>query len=116
MILGFAFYQIVIFTLTTLLLLNSFIKLFRKKKTFREFIISCVFWVNASLFALYPSIIDKTAKFIGFQEGVNAVFAFLLFIFIYITINLSSQNERTEKSITKLVRELALKELKRTKT
>lgn len=111
MILGFAFYQIIIFALTAFLLIRAFLKLLAKQKNIREFIISCVFWGNASLLALYPSVIDRSAKFIGFQEGVNAIFALLLFFIIYFTINLVKQNEKTERTITNLVREMALKDI-----
>lgn len=109
-------FQIIIALLTIFLLFRSIVKYVEHKKTVRELILSIVFWGSATIFALYPNFIDETARKIGFDEGVNAVFAFILFIISYIVFNLVIQSDKNEVTVTKIVREIALEKLKNRKS
>ncbi len=81
------------------------------KKTIQNALVWIVFWLFIILLAVLPNgLTNKIAYFLGFKDNVNAlIFSCLglLFIMVY---QLSSGISNLDRKLTKLVREIALKD------
>jgi hypothetical protein len=109
---SFAFYQIIIFVLAAVLFLRTLLLFIKRRKTFRELLLALFIWGNIGLIGLYPNITKLVAKLTGFQEGINALFVVCIIILFYVVLGLLLKFDKMENSITKLVRQQALKDLK----
>ena len=109
---GFTFYQIIIITVSTFNILVGMVKVFNKKKTPREFLVLIIFWLIFSLLALYPHISGLLADVTGFELGINALLVSISIFLFFSVLKLSITCERIENTITKLVREEEMKDLK----
>lgn len=112
MINDFATYQIIIFSLCILLISRTAILMMRRKKTLRELVLAFIIWGSFGLVGLYPNLTDYIAKITGFQLGINALLVISFLVLLYHSSKQSIKNDQLENSITRLVREQALKELR----
>jgi len=112
MINDFAVYQIIVFSISYLLILRTAILFIRKKKTIRELILAILIWGGVGLIGLYPNLTNYIAKITGFQLGINALLVISVIGLLYTTMKQSIRNDRIENTITRLVRNQALRDLK----
>lgn len=112
MISDFAIYQLIIFSISCVLILRTAFLLLQKKKTYRELILALFIWGGFGLLGLYPNFTTYIAHLTGFQLGINALLVSSVLILFYSVIIQSLKNDKLENSITKIVRNLALEKLR----
>lgn len=75
-----------------------------------EFIFWLSFWLLAGLLIALIKEIDALVAFLGFSaSGINALLYLSVVILFYLIFKLRLKLEKTEREITKIVREIALK-------
>jgi hypothetical protein len=108
---NFSLYQLLVPIFAAVMILRSLSQLGRKEKTIREFIAVLFFWAFISLIALFPEVfLDRVAAYLGIRSGINALFFFAIIVLFYITSRLLVNSEETEERITKIIRNVALKD------
>lgn len=108
----FLTYQIIVFVVVAFLILRSLFLVISKRKNIREFFISFLFWGGIGLIGLFPNLAQKFAQLTGFELGINALLVSAVIFLLFCVLSLATRVDKLESSITKLVRELALKEEK----
>jgi hypothetical protein len=93
-------------------ILRTILLFLRRKKSYREVILAIVVWFGVSIVGLFPNITNVIAEATGFQLGINAVLVFSVLILSFLTLRLILKNDKMENSITRLVRQESLKELR----
>lgn len=111
----FLAYQIIILVLCGILILRSIYLFIIKKKGFREVILAIIIWGSFSLISLFPVLLQDFARILGFELGVNALLVISTIIIFFILLRTLLRMDKMQNDITKLVRELALKEIKSSK-
>ncbi|MFS8130970.1 MAG: DUF2304 family protein [Candidatus Dojkabacteria bacterium] len=106
-------YQLIIIILCAFLILRSIILFLRQKKGIREVILAIVIWGSFSLISLFPVLLQDFAHVLGFELGVNALLVVSTIIIFFILLRTLLRMDKMQNDITKLVRELALKEVKK---
>lgn len=109
----FTAYKWIIFLLCTCLIIRTFVLLLRRKKTFRELIVAVLIWGSFALIGLYPKLTNYIADLTGFELGINALLVFSVLILFYNVLSQSIKNDKLENSVTQIVRELTLNELRK---
>lgn len=76
----------------------------------KELIIWSVFWLIAGVVVLVPNSTNTIAGFVGIGRGADLVVYISLALLFYILFRIFYRLEKIEKNITKITRELALKD------
>lgn len=76
----------------------------------KELFIWTLFWLAAGLVVVFPNSTSTIAKIVGIGRGADLVVYISLALIFYILFRIFYRLEKIEKNITKIVRELALKE------
>lgn len=111
-----ALYQIIIFFLAAALILRTSILFLRRKKSIRELLLAIFIWGNLGLIGVYPNITVFIAQVTGFQEGINALIVVCLIILFYFVLSSTLKIDKMENSITRLIRQEALKDIREEST
>lgn len=106
-------YQVIILIVCGLLILRSLYLFIRKKKGFREVVLAVLIWGSVSLISLFPIILQEFAHILGFELGVNALLVISTIVILFMLLRATLRMDRLQNDITKLVREMALKEIKK---
>ena len=77
--------------------------------TFGEFLFWSFIWLGAMVFALFPSALGLLSNIAGFRRGMDFLIAVSIIVMFYLVFRVYVKLEDMEQSITKLVREIALK-------
>ncbi len=109
----FLAYQIIILILCGFLILRSIYLLIRKKKGFREVLLAILIWGSFSLISLFPIILQNFAHLLGFELGVNALLVISTLLIFFILLRTLLRMDKMQNDITKVVRQIALKEIKK---
>jgi hypothetical protein len=107
--------QILIAVFALYAITRTFLRYRKGNISLTETLVWSCFWIVVGLLALKPDITQKFAKILGVGRGADAVFYVSLLGLSYAFFRLYLKNRHTEQQITKLVRELALKEAEREK-
>ena len=107
----------VIVPLVGLLFIISFITRYLKgKATINETILSILFWLGISIFAIIPDLISNfIAGIFGIKSNINAIIFLSLGILLYMQFRMYNLIKEQELKLTRLTRQLALKELEHNK-
>lgn len=108
----FKIYQLIIFTLSLLLIFRSSILLLSKKKTIQEWIASLLVWISIAILGLYPNLSTLIANKFGIELGLNALLVVSIIILTAFSIKQYFSIQNLETTITRLVREIALNKIK----
>lgn len=93
-----------------LLVYRTIIKWRARDLHFKEFIFWTILWLAIGIVVVYPKTASLVAQLVGVGRGADlAVYSSLLLIF-YLLFRIFMHLEKTEKQITKIVIEHALKE------
>ena len=111
MIENYAAYQLIFFSIAIFLILRSIYMYFRSKKSLREVIVAMFIWGGFGLLGLFPNLLDYVAKLTGFALGINALIIISLLVLFFAMFKQILYNDRLENSITRMVRQEALKDL-----
>lgn len=79
----------------------------------KELIIWSVFWLVAGVVVIVPNSTNTIAKFVGIGRGADLVVYASLALIFYILFRIFYRLETIEKNITKITREIALKDNKK---
>lgn len=96
-----------------LILLGRIIAQFKRKQiTLKEALLWSLVWFGVSLVVLYPKLTDQLASYIGLQsaKGIDLVVYLAVGLVFYLVFRIFVRIERIEHDITKVVRQVALKE------
>jgi small membrane protein len=81
-----------------------------KKVSANEFIFWLVFWLAAAAGILFVKDLDKLAASFGFSaSGIQIILYAAVAVLFYMNFRMRLKMEKLDKGLTKLVRELALK-------
>ena len=69
-----------------------------------------IFLIIIGVLVFYPGLTDRAALFLGIDRGTDAAFFGAILLIFYLLFKIFMRLEGMEGNITKLVRELALKE------
>ena len=114
MIFSFHLYQIVVATISVVMIYQGLRQYVRREKsqTFLKLFVRLVVWGGMAAITLFPPITNTVAKIIGLQGNVNAaILTGFLLVFLLI-FKLLSSIERLEKQLSDLTRKDAIKEIK----
>ncbi len=82
----------------------------RHEKTWREIVAIVLIWGAVGYLGGVPGSIDVVASFLGVKSGLSLIFFLGMTILFFIVFQLLMAYELLEMRLTKVVRELALKE------
>jgi small membrane protein len=86
----------------------------QKKKNYiglNEFIFWLIFWLTAVLSVIFIKFIDKLVSGLGFSgSGIEVLLYLSVALLFYLIFRLRLKLEKIEKDITKIVKEIALKD------
>jgi len=87
----------------------------RHQQTVRELIAVIAIWSGISCTAVFPDFVMYWLSLAtGIKSGINAIIFFTLVILVYGLLQLLIKFEETERTITELVRKIALHEFEST--
>jgi hypothetical protein len=82
----------------------------KNKLSASEFIFWLIFWALAALAIIFLKWIDRLVADLGFSgSGIEVLFYLGVVILFYLIFRLRIKLEKTEKDITRIVREISLK-------
>jgi len=110
---GFRTYQILIIFIAVYSILRSIYFVVRKRKDIRELFVSIIIWTFFALLSLFPNLSLLLADITGFELGINALLVIAVLYLLYSNAKQSLKNDKIENTITKIVRNQALDELKK---
>ncbi|OIO49957.1 MAG: hypothetical protein CO042_01795 [Parcubacteria group bacterium CG_4_9_14_0_2_um_filter_41_8] len=104
--------QIITIIVVLYLLTRVGAKLKRKDITLKEAFLWGVLWLGVGIVVLYPSLADKIASYVGLQTatGIDLVVYLAVGLAFYLIFRLFVHIERIERDITKIIRQVALKD------
>lgn len=109
-----AVYQIIVPVVALIMIMRAFSRYFRGEKTIRELIGWILFWGCIAAVAIFPTLTEYLAGVLGIKSNVNAIVFTLLGILSYLSFKLVVAVEENERSLTRLTRELAKSEYRKT--
>ena len=81
-----------------------------KKISANEFVFWLVFWLLASLAIIFLKEIDKLVAGLGFSgSGIDVLLYIVVVVLIYMVFRLRLKLEKNDREITKIIREISLK-------
>ena len=104
--------QIITIIVVLYLLTRVGAKLKRKDITLKEAFLWGVLWLGVGIVVLYPSLADKIASYVGLQTatGIDLVVYLAVGLAFYLIFRLFVHIVRIERDITKIIRQVALKD------
>lgn len=78
-----------------------------------EFIFWSVIWLGAIIVSLFPQVIIAAAEKTGFSRAIDLIIIVTVLTLFYLQFRLYVKVEQQSQDITRLVREIALREKKR---
>jgi len=100
--------------LALIIILFFFSRLIWQKKknqiNSNEFVFWSMFWITAATAIIFIKEIDRLVAFLGFsREGIDILFYIAVIILFYLIFKIRIRQAKIEKEITKIVREIAIK-------
>jgi len=91
-------------------LFRLFWQKYKKQINFNEFIFWIIFWLLAGLAIIFLKKIDLFVANLGFSgSGIEVLFYLGVVLLFYFVFRMRIKMEKIEKNITKIVREISLK-------
>ncbi len=81
----------------------------------RELLFWAVIWIGVVLLAFLPGLTALPARFFGIGRGVDAVIYISIIVMFYLLFRMYTKVDAMEQQITKVVREVSLRELDKKK-
>lgn len=105
-------YQIIVPLVALVAIVYVWNLVMRRRKTVWEAILWCVFWGTIAYIAIDPNSIEYITIATGIQDRESAVLSTFLGILFFIVFYMVMRLEALEQRQTRLVRKMALKDLK----
>jgi len=106
-------YKVVFPAVAIIFIIRQVYFLVKWQKWWREVLFWLIFWSYFVLLAIFPETIEIFAKITWIQDSVRAFFASIIMILFFIIINMFLMIERLDRDLTKVVRNMAIKENKK---
>jgi len=108
----FSLYQLLVPLFAVLMIAKAVSQFLRHRRTLRELFVLCAIWSGVSLVAIFPDFsMHWLSKFTGIKSGFYALIFFTLVVLVYGFLQLLIKMEDNERTLTELVRKIALTEL-----
>ncbi len=78
--------------------------------TGREFFIWLIFWLLVLTATFWPKLTDKLANFVGVGRGVDLMIYLSIIVLFFAVFKIIIKLKQIDRNITKIVREVALKD------
>jgi len=94
--------------------IGKVLKQYRSQKiSLHSFLIWALFWIGVVLVALRPSATDEIAELVGVERGADLIVYLSIVFLFYAVYRLLGRMEEQRREITKLTREIAVREAKK---
>lgn len=107
--------QLILSVLIIFIIIKTLISFNKKQITRLFFILWNFFWLIVLYFIFYPGFLVGLAKRLGVGRGVDLAIYVSVICLFYLIYKLFIKIEKIEKQITKIVREIAIKNAKNKK-
>ena len=109
---SFSLYQLLVPLFAVLMIAKAVSQFLRRRRTLRELFVLCAIWSGVSLVAVFPDFsMHWLSKLTGIKSGFYALIFFTLVVLVYGFLQLLIKMEDNERTLTELVRKIALTEL-----
>lgn len=102
--------QIIIPAFALFALLSAFKKWKRREMSVGMLVLLTVFWISVGVVVLLPQSTQVLASLFGVGRGADFVVYVAVVVMVYLLFRMYVRVERMEREITKLVREIALRD------
>jgi len=102
--------QILISLVSTVIIFKAIGKLRKREVHAQTFTAWVLFWICVIAVVWQPNLTDYLAHFLQVTRGADAVFYLSLVVIFYLFFKLFTKVERIDQDITRLVREIALRD------
>lgn len=102
--------QIVIVAIAALAVGGALRRYFRRELPLRRLLAWTVVWAAATVVVLVPATSERLAAVLGVGRGVDVIIYLSVVTLFYLQFRLFAHLDRIERDITRIVREIALKE------
>lgn len=111
------FYQVVVSAIALVMIYQGTMKYVKGKsgQTFLKLFIRITVWGGMALIAIFPKFTVTLAKVVGLEGNINAVILTGFLLIFLIIFKLLSSIERLEQQMSEIIREKALKDLRKEK-
>lgn len=114
---SFSLYQLLVPLFAVLMIAKAVSQFLRHRRTRRELFVLCLIWLGVSLVAIFPDFsMHWLSRLTGIKSGFNALIFFTLVVLVYGFLQLFIKMEDNERTLTEMVRKIALSELSRRTT
>lgn len=76
-------------------------------------LIFTLIFLGGIVITLYPKLLDAISQFLGISRGIDLLLYFITILFYFSFIKIYSKLRSQEKTITKIIREVAINEAKK---
>lgn len=102
--------QILGILISIIVLYSIYLKTKNRQISLFEGILWGFIWILAVVFLIYPQLTGYIAEFLGVGRGVDAITYLSLALLFYLVYKLYARIDKLERDITKIVRELAIRD------
>lgn len=107
----FEIYQIIVPLIGLVIVISLLLRYSQSKIGWQEAAIGITFWLFVILVAIFPDFItNKIASFFGIKSNINAIIFLCLGVIFFIIYKLYFMIKTQEEKLTRLTRELALRD------
>lgn len=104
--------QVILSIFCIFVLFSAFFKFKKRKIPLAQFIIWIIIWGLIFIGVIFPEVTTVLANILNVGRGMDALIYFSIIFLFYIIFQLYLKLEKMNREITKLVKEIALKEKK----
>ncbi|MBU1131901.1 DUF2304 domain-containing protein [Patescibacteria group bacterium] len=101
-------FQIIILILIAIVCFKAVRKLLKKEISFLLFASWIGLWLIVALIAIFPSIVNRLADFVGIGRGVDLIIYLSIISLFYMLFKINLRQNKIEKNISELVRKIAM--------
>lgn len=94
---------------------RAFLRMRGKNISIGEFSFWSLIWSVVIFVGLFPSVISKASWLVGIERGVDLAIYVSIILLFYLMFRLYVKIDEHDKQVTKLVREMAIKDAKKKK-
>lgn len=105
-------YKVIVALIALFMLMKGWSRYRERSLTVWMFTIWSGFWVVAAGLSFWPQVTDPVTRFIGIGRGVDLVFFVTILALVSLCFTLYMRTERLRHDLTRLTRELALRDLR----
>ncbi|MFT6002551.1 MAG: hypothetical protein ACI95T_001313 [Flavobacteriales bacterium] len=106
------YFQIIVPLFALILIITQIREFHKTKSNVYETILIFIFWIGIAIFAIFPDFFSEgIAKIFGIKDNINAIIFLALGLLFYFQFKLYKIFKRQDEYLTKLTREIALKDI-----